>query len=154
MTARRDPGRLPGSDDRLLRGYGPVLGAVAAFLAMAMIAPTVTPQHLVASPVVGPTAPGATGDLGTAAPDATPSGAGATTLTTHTMGTAGKCPGLQVPNDPYSPPCTTWSGGSNGGATSHSVTATTSTVALRKTAAMDLYALVSGPPGHPSPPPP
>ncbi|MGI8493378.1 MAG: ABC transporter substrate-binding protein, partial [Acidimicrobiales bacterium] len=42
------------------------------------------------------------------------------------------CGGHQVPGDPYSPPCRTFSG-SNGGATSKGVTATTINVAYRNT---------------------
>ena len=47
-------------------------------------------------------------------------------------GTTGSCPGqaLEVPADPYSPPCITFSG-NNGGATSPGVTATTITLSYR-----------------------
>jgi hypothetical protein len=46
---------------------------------------------------------------------------------------AGGCGGRadQVPGDPYSPPCISWDGGDNGGATSRGVTATDITVAFR-----------------------
>lgn len=158
MRPDEDPNALRGSEDRFLRGYGPVLCAVAAFLVMALIAPTVAPQKLVS---IGGSASGvpqggyptsnsappsqtlgqATGPA-TSRPNANSSSA-AGAAAGPSMGRAASCPGLQVPNDPYSPPCTTWSGGSNGGATSQGVSASTITIALRQTSIMDLASLIS-----------
>jgi hypothetical protein len=64
------------------------------------------------------------------------SGTGGTTGSAgHTVtvaGTSKPCAGLQVPGDPYSPPCITFSG-SNGGATSKGVTSNNIVVSVRLT---------------------
>ncbi len=65
-----------------------------------------------------------------------------TTSTGLVTGHAATCSGLQVPGDVYSPPCESWSGGNNGGATSLGVTATTVTLGLRETAIMDIASVV------------
>jgi hypothetical protein len=80
------------------------------------------------NPASGQTGVPASGNQGT---PGTPSSGG------HTVTVAGKvvsCTGqaLQVPNDPYSPPCETFSG-SNGGATAPGVTATAINVSVRLT---------------------
>ena len=75
---------------------------------------------------------GATGSAaGSSANSATPSGGGATATGGGTAHVA-SCSGPQVNGDPYSPPCTTFSG-NNGGATAMGVTPTTINVAFRLT---------------------
>lgn len=46
-------------------------------------------------------------------------------------GQAQACTGRQVKADPYSPPCRTWTGGDNGGATSQGVTGTDIVISVR-----------------------
>jgi hypothetical protein len=57
------------------------------------------------------------------AADRTGAPVGSGTAAGTPVGTVARCPGPQVPGDPYSPPCLSFSG-SNGGATSRGVTAT------------------------------
>jgi hypothetical protein len=132
-------GELPprkGSEARLLRGYGPLLGLVVAFLVMALLAPTVAPEQRVGATASSGGSSGSRSTTATTAP-----GAGGATASTAAGGAApgaggapagaAACQGPQVQNDPYSPPCLTWGGGDNGGATSNGVTADTINVALR-----------------------
>jgi hypothetical protein len=133
-----------GSEARLLRGYGPLLGMIAAFLAMALLAPTVAPEERVTAAPAGATGTGS-GSAGTAtgaaAPGATTATGGGTAATPGVAGAPGEvgapppdvaaCEGPQVANDPYSPVCLTWDGTDNGGATTAGVDAETIRVVLR-----------------------
>ena len=134
---------LKGSEQRLLRGYGPVACAAVVFLAVALLAPTVAPQRFVTT-TSGGSGQGSSGPGAGSSSSLSNRGLGASGVPTIPgLGIAKGCPGLQVPNDSYSPPCTSWSGGNNGGATSQGVTNKTITLALRKTDIMDLAALIS-----------
>lgn len=128
---------------RVLHGYGPVGALAVLFTAMAVLAPTVRPT------VVTQTA-GDDGSSAAQATEGTPGSAGSVSGGGSTAGTfatdsamAGRagaggqptataCPDRkqQVPGDPYSPPCFTFSG-DNGGNTSPGVTADTVVVSSR-----------------------
>jgi len=134
---------------RILRGYGP---AAALLLVIVLIAVTVPSK---AQKTKNAAATGASENLDTGGGGtetaAGPAGAAAGPAanggpgTAGQAGTAGKtvtlpgkttaCTGqaLQVPGDPYSPPCIQFSG-DNGGATSKGVTKDAITVAVRLTA--------------------
>ena len=141
----------PSPRDRLFRGYGPLIGFTALFLAIAVLVPSqqreVRVEPLDQSALLAEVAEADEGteatetEVGAAteeaaapadegpAPDAGPTEtAPPATAPPSTTG----CPDreLQVPGDPYSPPCTTFSG-DNGGATSRGVTGDTITVAVR-----------------------
>jgi hypothetical protein len=139
---------LKPADRRLLKGYGPLAALVLAFVLMAAFVPTIAREQTtteVAATGGAGSAAGADGASGAAA-GATGAASGAgTSGTAGTAGTAGSAKGslpantgackdrsLQVPGDPYSPPCIAFSG-SNGGATSMGVSPTTITVAYRVT---------------------
>ncbi|HEY1829952.1 MAG TPA: hypothetical protein VGG38_06900 [Acidimicrobiales bacterium] len=138
-------------DRRLLKGYGPLAVLLVAFVLMAVLVPTVAPTQDVVHETqtqtggtgTGGTGTGGTGNggtTGTTTPGTntvggTGTGGGSTgTATTVPQGAkVGGCPGgqtLQVPGDPYSPPCMTFSG-SNGGATSPGVTGTQINITYR-----------------------
>jgi hypothetical protein len=154
-----DPGSRRPSEARLLRGYGPLVGMIVAFLAMALLAPTLAPTERVASGgstgnsrTNGPAGLGeAGGDDGSGGPDqaGVDDGGGG-----QDAPGVSACDGLQVPNDPYSPPCASWGGGDNGGATSLGVTADTITLALRDTGGpYDIGAVISDLTGSAAGPP-
>src|SRR5579875_946390 len=146
--------RLPGAsfDRYLLRGYGPLVGLLVAFLLMAVFVPTVAAQKEVvqvsgggsAAPgAAGGTATGATGTAGQAGSTGGPvtagggggGGAAAGGVASSVAGAkVSACGGqkYQIPGDPYSPPCIAFSG-NNGGATSPGVTATTINISYRVT---------------------
>jgi hypothetical protein len=44
-AAAAGTGRVAGADGALLGGYGPFVALVAAILAMALLAPTIAPEH-------------------------------------------------------------------------------------------------------------
>jgi hypothetical protein len=137
----------------LLRGYGPVVLAFLGLLVMALLVPTVAPQQNVAVDTPGSAHTATTGTGTSSTPSAGASAAsgqsgattgstvpgaangqpasGATTGSTVPGDAAGSgataCSGRQVPADPYSPPCASFSG-NNGGATSRGVTGSTITV--------------------------
>lgn len=132
------------AERRLLRGYGPLVGLLLAFLLVAVFVPTIAPQKEVVSGGLSASRTGATaasgssaGSAGTAgsstAASAGSSGAGGASGSAAT-GDTSPCPGrsLQVPGDPYSPPCIAFSG-NNGGATSQGVTANSITITYRVT---------------------
>jgi hypothetical protein len=143
MSSKLDKRLAPG-DRRLLAGYGPAVLIIAAFLVMAVLVPSVAPEKDVAASTGGGTSAGAAAGAGvtnqsgasvtttTAASSAgaatTPNGAGGSVTSSTVVPSASPsahvagCSGPQVPGDPYSPPCITFSG-SNGGATSRGVTA-------------------------------
>lgn len=135
---------------RLLRGYGPV--AIFAVI-MALIAwqvPSRVPKTTAASGNTSVSTSSGTGNTGTGTGTGATSGGSSTKLpgtpgsTSGTKGTSGHtvtggakvggCTGRtdQVPGDPYSPPCRTFSG-DNGGATSMGVTKDTVNISFRLT---------------------
>lgn len=126
---------------RLLRGYGPLLAGAVLFLLMAVFVPTVD-KEVVTATGANALAPGEAGSsdvLGsteTAGGD-TSSGGGGTAAGGGAKGALppgvkSGCPdrAKQVPNDPYSPPCVTFSG-NNGGATAKGVTGDKIIIAAR-----------------------
>ena len=127
---------------RLLRGYGPLLAAALLFLLMAVFVPTVDRDVVVASAgdqSLGAGAGGGADVLGGGAAAGSTGGSGGGATGTAAAGKRALPPGVksgcpdrqkQVPNDPYSPPCVTFSG-SNGGATSRGVTADKVIIAAR-----------------------
>jgi hypothetical protein len=140
------------ANGRLLKGYGPLAALLVAFVLMAMLVPTKAPQQDVVhetQKVTGGTGTGTgTGTGGTAATagstsggSAAAAGAGAAGAGAKTSGAAasataaghtGACAGAQVPGDPYSPPCISFSG-NNGGVTSPGVSANQINVTYRIT---------------------
>lgn len=113
------------SESRLLRGYGPLLGWITAFLAMVLLAPTVAPERIVTTRTRTNTIGGSSGEV---------VGEGGTTGTDGQAAVepgVASCPGPQITGDPYSPACKTWSGGNNGGATARGVTKDTIKIAWR-----------------------
>lgn len=138
MTRVQGRPPLRGADDRLLRGYGPLLGLVLLLLLVAFLVPTVQPEKETittgaggsfgadATVEEGALAPGAVGQDGAALP-----ASGAGTSARGAVSRTELCPGRQVPTDPYSPPCIRWSG-DNGGATSPGVTAATIDIGVRR----------------------
>jgi len=132
---------------RLLRGYGPV---AALILVIVLIAVTVPSKAQKTKNASAAGASGgeevAVGDNGAsnaaAGPAAGPAGgtagsagqAGTAGKTTNLPGKTTACAGqaLQVPGDPYSPPCILFSG-DNGGATAKGVSKDSITVAVRLT---------------------
>jgi hypothetical protein len=145
----------PAGATRTARTYGPLVALAAAFaLRMGVITPVKRASQILTTgpqtaPVPGQVAsgveiPGAVvTDQGTAQPGQT-SGGPAVAATVH------PCDGrpLQVPGDPYSPPCVAFSG-NNGGATFKGVTATDIVVALRELegpTAGEIFAQLSGEP--------
>jgi hypothetical protein len=144
MTApagrRRDPITIW---DRLLRGYGPFLLLAVLALGMAVFVPSRVPDVEGARTAAegtggqggGGGGPGGTGgaasgiDAGGGAGSGPAGGAAA-------LGAAGvrRCADRteQIPGDPYSPDCLTFSG-DNGGATHQGVTATEIHLAIRRT---------------------
>jgi hypothetical protein len=133
-------------DRRLLKGYGPLAALLVAFVLMAVLVPTVAPTQEVVH-VTKTVSSGSSAGTTTATtlPGGTAGSAGTAGTTSSTGGTAGKsgsqaigksgaCAGQaeQVPGDPYSPPCVTFSG-YNGGATSMGVTANSILLSYRLT---------------------
>jgi hypothetical protein len=140
-----------GVSHRLLRGYAPatVLALVVALVAI-LVPSKVVPKTANAQ-AAGNNIPGAiastttTTAAGSGATTTTPAGgttgatasggsAGSAGHTVTTPGTSQPCNGqtLQVPGDPYSPPCISFSG-DNGGATAIGVSPTTITLSARLT---------------------
>lgn len=126
----------------ILRGYGPLACLLLAFVLMAAFVPTNARERITLSQGSG-AAGGVQGGVNGALPNggATAPGAiaGATTTTGAQLAKPGqlpahtsKCSGKQVPGDPYSPACISFSG-SNGGSTSRGIDATTIKVAYRET---------------------
>jgi len=130
---------------RLLRGYAPAAVLVLVVSLVALLVPSKVNKVANAAAGAGVGVGGAqTATTGTAGSGAG-TGAGAAAVgrgaTAGSGGSAVTIPGrtqpcsgqpLQVPGDPYSPPCITFSG-SNGGATSTGVSGTDITVAVRLT---------------------
>jgi hypothetical protein len=142
----------------LARSYGPLLGAALAFLLMAAAVPTADREHQAyAGNVEVPSFSGGTtggdggGTGGTGGPGGTTSGDGGGTGGTGGGGSQGgvsPCTDrtLQVPGDPYSPPCYAFSG-DNGGATHQGVTAKEIVISVRTLegpTAAEIFADISG----------
>jgi hypothetical protein len=130
---------------RLLRGYGPFLLLAALALGMAVFVPSRVQESAATSSDDGGVAtPGEGGtagtDGGTTGQDATGTGGevvapaegggGQSAPPAGTTACAGRT--LQVPNDPYSPACVSFSG-SNGGVTTRGVTAKEIHISMRRT---------------------
>ncbi|MHB8463312.1 MAG: hypothetical protein ACYDH6_00860 [Acidimicrobiales bacterium] len=120
---------------RLFRGYGPAAVFAALIIVVAVAVPSRVPKSTpiantnsnAASGVApGGSTPQSKGAVATgtgAAPGGVAARTGTPGSTKVTPGSVQACGGqqLQIPGDPYSPPCVTFSG-SNGGATSRGVT--------------------------------
>lgn len=140
---------------RLLRGYGPLAGLVVVLLLMSILVPSKSqPANTALSAGPGGGSGGSSssgGPAGAAGPGVIPGVSGASggpagstagggaasgggRSAAPAAAAAGKCPdrAQQVPGDPYSPPCFTFSG-ANGGKTSQGVTPTEIHVAYRVT---------------------
>jgi hypothetical protein len=140
------------ANGRLLKGYGPLVALLVAFVLMAMMVPT---AHQLAGSGSGSggltagsaggggggSAAGAAGTAGATGVSAgSAAGPGAAGGPAGSGGTSGgsasghstPCPGRQVQGDPYAPPCSQFAGG-NGGATSMGVTGDTINVSYRVT---------------------
>jgi substrate-binding family protein len=123
---------------RVLRGYGPLAVLIVFVLLLAYLIPSKAPKENVnASNANNSTddqglslAPGETVPAGQAGGGSTQSNAGVPGATAKGVVTA--CTGRtdQIPGDPYSPPCKTFSG-DNGGATAQGVTKDSIDVAYR-----------------------
>lgn len=144
---RSDP-QLPSPAGRVMRGYAPVATLAVMFLLMAMLVPSTyrDPAELTAegnpssdfgaAPDRSSSVGTGDGPGGSSGNDGAPSGGSAVVAGGDTGGAAsggggaagpaaqGGCPDrqLQIPGDPYSPPCIEFSG-DNGGATTKGVTA-------------------------------
>ncbi len=153
----------------LLRSYGPLSAVALAFLLMAAVIPTVDRERQAFAGNVsvpnfsnretagpgGTTADGsAAGSDGVAGPEGSGGGAGGGAGQPGGSGGQGGQGGvapcrdrtLQVPGDPYSPPCYTFSG-SNGGATFLGVTDTEIVISIRSLegpTAAEIFADISG----------
>ncbi|MHB8464549.1 MAG: ABC transporter substrate-binding protein, partial [Acidimicrobiales bacterium] len=138
-----DRAKRRGADDRLMRGYGPLVGMVAVFAAAALLAPTVAREHDVVARTTVEVGAGTTAGVSTAGGGGTAGSAGRAGSRVVSGGGVTSCPGAQVPGDPYSPACAGWSGGDNGGATSVGVTASTITFTYRETDLPNIGALVA-----------
>lgn len=147
-----------GARDRLFRGYGPLIGFAAVFLAVAILVPSqqrevrveaeagaarrsavrgsadAAPDEATVEDTVledpGAAAADAGGAAGSGAGDA--GGVNGVRPGAATTGPAkvSGCAGPQIPGDPYSPPCVQFSG-DNGGATSRGVSKDKITVSVR-----------------------
>ncbi len=137
----RPQDRVRPADRRLLLGYGPALVLGVGFLLMALLVPTVAPEQQVATNIPGQNATstdvganmpagGTGGQVGSTGSSSGPPASSAGPANAAPGATVTGCSGRQVPQDPYSPPCTSFSG-NNGGVTSRGVTAKTITVAFR-----------------------
>ena len=148
----------PGISNRLLRGYGPVAVFAVLMVLVAWLVPSKVQSAANASssvssgggsggPLPGTAGANGGGGAGAGQPGATapgaagggglPGTAGSAGTAGHTVTTpanVGQCAGqsAQVPGDPYSPPCMTFSG-NNGGSTSPGVTSNAINVSFRVT---------------------
>lgn len=147
MTTEPDVQERPdrtvrGAEHRILRGYAPAVALGLFFLIMVLSAPTVAPERVqvagggraATGGVSQPSAGGAVDPVtGEPVPEATGGGIPAASV----------CPGFQVDDDPYSPPCAKWEGGDNGGATARGVTASSVKVTMRDAGLPDLGSLIA-----------
>lgn len=125
MEAQQPP-REPVSVARILRGYGPLVAFAVLFALMATLLPSTIRSSDTASGAAGPaytgTDTGAGTTEGTEGTAGTAGTAGRTTTVQKPPAAQASCPdrAVQVPGDPYSPPCVAFSG-DNGGATHRGV---------------------------------
>jgi hypothetical protein len=130
-------------EQRIMRGYGPLAVFALMLLLMSVLVPSKVPDKTSLSASGSDSSGSSSSDSGSGldtvstTPDGaavtTPGAAGAAGTKAATVpGTKGGCPDRteQVPGDPYSPPCISFSG-SNGGATAKGVTDTKIKVAFR-----------------------
>jgi len=140
---------------RVFRGYGPLAVFAVLLVVMALVVPSTVPKTtgLTAASTGSGTAytPGqlasgsssASGPASTAGTHSSTSSSSKVTTpggsvtsgasgSTTAPGVVSSCAGEQVPGDPYSPPCISFSG-SNGGATSKGVTANAINISYRVT---------------------
>ena len=113
---------------------------------MVLLAPTVAPEQVLgAGSASGPTGPRSPGAVDPGAPTTGVEDAegGGSAPTAAGIPAAAACPGFQVPEDPYSPPCARWSGGDNGGATARGVTRDEIIVAGRDAGLPDLGSIIA-----------
>jgi hypothetical protein len=157
----------------VIRSYGAIVGVAVAFLVMATLVEPASPREEAAAIGAGAVQPGgvaapagvvvdpATGQVvatdpatgqpvAAAPPGATAPGGGGGGGEGAPAAATGGCPdrALQVPGDPYSPPCVAFSG-DNGGATARGVTADEIVISVRELAgptAGELFADLSGQP--------
>jgi hypothetical protein len=128
---------------RLFRGYGPLAVLALMVILMSFLVPTKTPDNEATAGFTADTGSSSSdgssdtaggvetdGTAGSAAQAGTPGAPGSAAEAPVNPGTA--CPDrdVQIPGDPYSPPCLTFSG-NNGGATATGVTDTTIRVSFR-----------------------
>ncbi|HUY65052.1 MAG TPA: hypothetical protein VMV14_11135 [Acidimicrobiales bacterium] len=147
-STRRPPAGAFPVAYRLLRGYAPAAVLVLVVGLIAILVPSKVPTASSSSSgpgadngsaATGSSNGGSGGGTGAAttvpAQAGTAAGGGTSGQTITTPGKVATCSGqaLQVPGDPYSPPCMTFSG-SNGGATAQGVTSNTITISARLTA--------------------
>lgn len=123
--------KLGGSHHALLRGYGPLVGLVAILALITTLAPTVASEHIVTSRSGGRSgstsmAGGAGGTAGSAGRGTGPATGGATVSACTDRP-------VQIPGDPYTPPCIAFAG-DNGGTTYRGVSRDKIRVAYRLTA--------------------
>ena len=123
---------------RLLRGYAPAAELVLVVVLIAVFVPSKTMTTSATGPSSGSANAGSSGSgLVASGGTTTTAPGGASGTAGHTVTTPGQVAAcnsqaLQVPGDPYSPPCETFSG-SNGGATATGVSANTITLTARLT---------------------
>jgi hypothetical protein len=126
----------PPSLARVLRGYGPLVAFAIVFALMAVFLPSTLRSN-----TLDGTSPGGPGSQSTTARGGTKGSAAVAGKTGSAVNVGGQpppppakgsCPDRtkQIPGDPYSPPCVTFSG-SNGGATSRGVSGKEITVSVR-----------------------
>ncbi len=137
-TSSTDELRLPSPIRRTLRGYGPLLATLIFFALVTTLVPTVARTRVEGVPVA------AAGDR-----SETIAGSDGTTGGTSGGGTTGALPAkatacsdrpAQIPGDPYSPPCISFSG-DNGGSTSRGVSKDEIHVSVRLSDVTDFAAL-------------
>jgi hypothetical protein len=128
-------------DRRLLKGYGPAVVIGGGFLLMALLVPSIAPEQNVSdntgtssnvpTKVGTPTGTPASGSTTTVPTGSTTPGAGGvSTKAAVAPGVISACTGRQVPGDPYSPACVSFTG-NNGGSTYHGVTANQIVISAR-----------------------
>ena len=145
--------RIPAPVRALGRGYGTVVALALAFLLVTVAFPPVDREEQALAGVPGAVSVGGPATGLTPEDQAAVDAAQAAGVTGGPTATAGGsapsgCPdrSVQVPGDPYSPPCVAFSG-SNGGATSRGVSATEVVVSARQLegpSAAEIFASITG----------
>jgi hypothetical protein len=134
--------KVRGAEHRLLRGYAPAIALGLFFLIMVLSAPTVAPERIQVAGG-GRTTTGGTAQATAGGPVDPVTGEPTPGVPGVGIPAAAACPGFQVDDDPYSPPCAQWDGGDNGGATARGVTATSIKVTMRDAGLPDLGSLIA-----------